>query len=202
MSNTVVPLVIAFLGIVGTLVSGLMTQRLAEKVKSRELSHSELQRTEERQYETKRATVEALRACYVILNTASLDYHSELNHFWHALRTGRVTDDMRSRLDDARREHRARYSEAQMQVPDDVLAIVDKVHRGLNRMYGALKRLDAGIPPHREGESLEQVHTQIVAFWDQLGEMRRIMRRSIGVPASTLDDEETHSVLTTWPEPA
>ncbi|MBT2423698.1 hypothetical protein J7F01_40930 [Streptomyces sp. ISL-22] len=33
------------------------------------------------------------------LNTASLDYHSELNSFWHALRAGHVTDDLRSRLD-------------------------------------------------------------------------------------------------------
>ncbi|MFI6765809.1 hypothetical protein [Streptomyces sp. NPDC050355] len=181
MSSTVVPLVIAFLGIVGTLVSGLMSQRLAEKVKSKELDHSERQRAEERQYETERAVEEAFRACYVTLNTASLDYHSELNSFWHALRVGRVTDDLRSRLDDARREHRARYSEAQMRVPDNVLATIDKVHRGLNRMYGVLKRLDGGIPPHREDESLEQVHTQIVGFWNQLGEMRQIMRRSIGV---------------------
>lgn len=185
MSSTVVPLVIAFLGIVGTLASGLMTQRLAEKVKSKELDHSEQQRAEERQYETKRATVEALRTCYVILNTASLDYHSELNHFWHALRDGRVTDVLRSRLDDARREHRARYSEAQMWVPDDVLATVDRVHRGLNWMYGVFKRLDSGFPPHLEGESLEEVHIEIVAFWDQLSEMRQIMRRSIGVPPDT-----------------
>ncbi|MFD5846835.1 hypothetical protein [Streptomyces chartreusis] len=182
MSNTVVPLAIAFLGIVGTLLSGLMSQRLAEKVKLRELDHSERQRAEERHYETERATKEALRVCYVMLNTASLDFHSELNHFWHALRAGSVTADLRSHLDDARREHRARYSEAQMRVPDDVLATIDKVHRGLNRMYGGLKRLDGGIPPHEDGESLEQVHTQIVAFWDQLGEMRQIMRRSIGVP--------------------
>ncbi|MGG7568995.1 hypothetical protein [Streptomyces sirii] len=160
MDSTAVPLVIAFLGIVGTLVSGLMTQRLAEMAKSKELDHSDRQRAEERQYERKRALAEVVRACYVKLNTASLGYHSELNHFWHALRAGRVTD--------------------------DVLAAVDKVHRGLNRMYGVLKRLDSGIPPHREGESLEQVHTQIVAFWNQLAEMRQIMRRSIGAPPPIL----------------
>ncbi|MEJ8646225.1 hypothetical protein WKI68_43250 [Streptomyces sp. MS1.HAVA.3] len=185
MSSTVVPLVIAFLGIVGTLASGLMTQRLAEKAKSTEFEHSGRQRAEERQYETRRAVTEGVRTCYVMLNTASLDYHSELNNFWYALRAGRITDDLRSRLDDARREHRARYSEAQMRVPDEVLATADDVHRGLNRTYGVLKRLDGGIPPRREGESLEQAHTQIVACWDQLGEMRRIMRRSIGVPRTT-----------------
>ncbi|MGW0583480.1 hypothetical protein ACWD25_47970, partial [Streptomyces sp. NPDC002920] len=164
------------------LASGLLTQRLAERVKSKELAHSDRQRAEEQQYETKRATAEAVRACYVMLNTASLDFHSELNNFWYALRADHVTDDLRSRLDDARREHRARYSEAQMRVPDNVLATADDVHRRLNRMYGVLKRLDGKTPPRREGESLEQAHPQIVGLWDQLGELRRVMRRSIGIP--------------------
>ncbi|OEJ22924.1 hypothetical protein AR457_37510 [Streptomyces agglomeratus] len=189
MSNTVVPLAIAFLGIVGTLLSGFMAQRLAEKAKAKELDHSERQRAEERQYETKRAMEEAVRTCYIMLNTASLEYHSELNNFWYAIRAGRVTDDLRSRLDDARREHRARYSEAQMRVPDDALTAADDVHRRLSRIYGVLKRLDGGIPPRRDGESLEHAHTQIVELWEQLSEMRRIMRRSIGVPARGLRDQ-------------
>ncbi|MEV5975100.1 hypothetical protein [Streptomyces sp. NPDC051921] len=187
MSSTVVPLVIAFLGIVGTLVSALMTQRLAEKAKAQELDHSARQRSEERQYETQRASAEAVRTCYVRLNTASLDYQSELNHFWHALRAGHVTDGMRSRLDDARREQRARYSEAQMRVPDDVLMVVDRVHRRLNRIYGVLKRLDGGIPSRLEDdESLDEAHHQIVGLWEQLTEMRRTMRRSIGVVSDGL----------------
>ncbi|MEU9701585.1 hypothetical protein [Streptomyces sp. NPDC047981] len=182
MSTTVVPLVIAFLGIVGTLASALMTQRLAAKAKALELDRSARQRAEERRHETERASAEAVRSCYVGLNTASLDYQSELNHFWHALRTGRVTDDVRSRLDDARREHRARYSEAQMRIPDDVLDVVDGVHRRLNHIYGVLKRLDSEPPPHSEDdESLDEAHHQVMGLWEQLTEMRRTMRRSIGV---------------------
>ncbi|MET9734538.1 hypothetical protein ABZZ79_29030 [Streptomyces sp. NPDC006458] len=182
MSSTVVPLVIAFLGIVGTLVSGLMTQQLAAKAKAKELDQSARQRVQERQHETERVMMEAVRSCYVMLNTASLDFHSELNHFWHALRAGRVTDDVRARLDDARREHRARYSEAQMRVPDDVLTVIDGVHRQLNRIYGVLKRLDGGIPSGLEdNESLDRAHHQITGLWEQLTQMRRTMRRSIGV---------------------
>ncbi|MDX3536835.1 hypothetical protein PV721_21150 [Streptomyces sp. MB09-01] len=182
--------------IVSTLLSGTMAQRLAEKAKSKELDHSERQRAEERQYETKRAVEEAVRTCYIMLNTASLEYHSELNNFCYALRADHVTDDLRSRLDDARREHRTSYSEAQMRVasagrrhPDDALTAADDVHRRLSRIYGVLKRLDGRIPPRREGESLEHAHTQIVELWEQLSEMRRIMRRSIGVPARGLRDQ-------------
>ncbi|MGW6686314.1 hypothetical protein [Streptomyces sp. NPDC054961] len=114
---------------------------------------------------------------------------------------GRVTDDLRSRLDDARREHRARYSEAQMRVPDDALAAADDVHRRLNGMYGVLKRLDGGIPPRREGESLEQTHTHIMGLWKQLQEMRRTMRRSIGIPAHGLSDRADDTVRTGTPGP-
>ncbi|MFJ8016776.1 hypothetical protein [Streptomyces sp. NPDC096339] len=182
MSSTVVPLVIAFLGIVGTLASGLMTQQLAAKSKAKELDQSARQRVQERQHETERVMMEAVRSCCVMLNTASLDFHSELNHFWHALRAGRVTGDVRARLDDARREHRARYAEAQMRVPDDVLAVVDGVHRRLNRIYGDLKRLDSEIPSGLEDdESLDGAHQQITGLWEQLTQMRRTMRRSIGV---------------------
>ncbi|MFF4161301.1 hypothetical protein [Streptomyces sp. NPDC001678] len=181
MNGSVIPVVIAFLGILGTLVSGLMTQRLAEKAKAKELEHAERQRVDERRYEAESAAAEALRACYVMLNTASLDYHSELNNFWYSLQAGCATDELRSRLDDARREHRARHSEAQMRVPDDVLTIAHEVNLGLSRLYGVLKRLDGGIPPRQEDESLEQARTQINGAWDQLNEMRRVMRRSLGV---------------------
>lgn len=181
MTGAVISLIIAFLGIAGTLTSGLMTQRLAEKAKAAELAHAERQRIDERRYEAERAAVEAMRACYVTVITAALDYHSELNNFWYALRADRVTEELRSRLDDARREQRARHSEAQMRVPDDVIVTADGVSRGLNRTYGVLKRLDGGVPPRWEGESLEQAHDQIVETWNHLTDMRRIMRRSLGV---------------------
>ncbi|WP_081235889.1 hypothetical protein [Streptomyces viridosporus] len=190
MNASVVSLIIAFLGIVGTLVSGLLTQRLAEKVKARELAHAERQRVDERRYEEERAMVEAIRACCAALITASMDYHSELNNFWYALRVDRVTEELRSRLDDARREQRARHSEAQMRVPDDVIVAANAVNRGLNRVYGVLKRLDGGMPPRREGESMEQAHDQIMETWNQLVAMGIIMRRSIGVsPHRSMSEE-------------
>ncbi|MFK0258539.1 hypothetical protein [Streptomyces sp. NPDC090445] len=74
-----------------------------------------------------------------------------------------------------------------MRVPDDVLAAADDdVHRRLSRMYGVLKRIDGRIPPRGEDESLDQAHSRIEGLWDQLSEMRRVMRRGVGMPPSTL----------------
>lgn len=191
MSGAVVSLIIAFLGIAGTLISGLMTQRLAEKAKAAEFAHAERQRIDERRYGAECAAVEATKACYVTMITASLDYHSELNNFWYALRSDRVTEELRARLDDARREQRARHSEAQMQIPDDVIVAADEVSRRLNRTYGVLKRLDDGMPPRWEGESLEQAHDQLVETWNHITDMRKIMRRSLGVSLHDAVPEES-----------
>ncbi|WP_405633139.1 hypothetical protein OG933_43900 [Streptomyces sp. NBC_00016] len=65
-----------------------------------------------------------------------------------------------------------------------MLATADDVRRRLNRMYGVLKRLDGKIPPHREDESLEEARPQIEGIWDQLSDMRRVMRQSIGITAN------------------
>lgn len=63
-------------------------------------------------------------------------------------------------------------------------------------MYGVLKRLDGGIPPRREGESLEQAHARIVECWDQLSEMRRAMRQSLGLSLTQPDAAASdHAVL-------
>ncbi|MFI9202776.1 hypothetical protein [Streptomyces sp. NPDC053048] len=180
MSNSVTSLLIAFVGIVGTLASGLLTQRAAERSKARELEHAERQRLEDRRHQEERATVDARRVCYVALNTAALDYHSALNNLRYALVGGTVTEDLRSRLDVARQEHRAQHSQAQMAVPDVVLEAAQGVNIGLNRLYGILKRIDGGFPPRRPGESIEVADKLIKQLWDQLAAMMAAMRADIG----------------------
>ncbi|MFJ3301927.1 hypothetical protein ACIPSA_02165 [Streptomyces sp. NPDC086549] len=182
MSGSVTSLLIALLGILGTLASGLLAQRSAERAKAKELVQAERQRIDDREYQAGLAALETLRACCVGLNTAALDYHSELNRFRYALQADAVTDEMRTRLDEARREHRAHYSQAQMAVPDAVLAAATAVNIRLNRLYGVLKRLDGGLPPARPEESVDEARAHIIAMWDHLEHLQSVMRESVGVP--------------------
>ncbi|GAA3081688.1 hypothetical protein ACFQ0X_31085 [Streptomyces rectiviolaceus] len=186
MSSSTTSLLIAVLGIFGTLVSGLLAQRTAERGRAADLAHAERQRIDDREYQAIANTREALRACYVALNTAALEYHSELNHFRYALEAGEVTDEMRSRLEDARREQRAQNAQAQMIVPDSVLPAANKVTIRLNVVYGIVKRIDGGFPPARPGESVDEARARIKEIWSYLDTMRSLMRESVGATTDPL----------------
>jgi len=65
MSSAVVSLVIAIVGVSGTLASAIFTQRLAQRAKLEELKYAERQRLAEQEAAEKQRKREQLRSCYV-----------------------------------------------------------------------------------------------------------------------------------------
>ncbi|WP_158697857.1 hypothetical protein [Streptomyces prunicolor] len=179
MSSSTSALVIALVGIIGTLASALLTQRSASSNTLRELERADQQRREERGHQTKQAIVEARRSCYVALNIAARLYQTALTNYLIAIRSGAVTDEIRIDVDEMRRGHRARDAEAQMLVPDDVLIAAGKVNSHLSILYGILRRLDLGEP--EPGETIEMAAELRVGTWELLAAMRTIMRRDLGI---------------------
>lgn len=131
----------AVVGVVGTLLSALLTQRAADRSRQHERERAELARE-------RRGEAKELRACYVALNTAARQYLAALTDQVHAL--GRDdTAPVRQRLAEARDQHRDVYAEAQLRVPDRVLDLAGDLSRELGTVYGMVRRLDGGMP--REG---------------------------------------------------
>ncbi|MEU1378519.1 hypothetical protein [Streptomyces albidoflavus] len=153
---------VAVVGVVGTLLSALLTQR-AELARER------------------RGELLDVRSCYVALNTATRQYLAALTDQVHALRRD-GSGPVRQRLTDARDQHRDVYAEAQLRVPDPVLDLAGQLSRELGAVYGMVKRLDAGAP--REGDSVTGAQERIDVLWHLLREMRRRMRAELGVPAT------------------
>jgi hypothetical protein len=172
-------LVIALLGIVGTLTSALLTQRSAHSSKMRELEQADRQHREERAYQTKQATIESRRTCYVALNIAARLHQTALTNYFVAIRAGVVSDEIRADVEELRRDHRARHAEAQMLVPNPVLIAAGTVNSHLGNLYGTLRRLDLGSP--EPGESIEGGEEMRVESWNLLAEMRTVMRRDLGI---------------------
>ncbi|QCD55978.1 hypothetical protein [Streptomyces hawaiiensis] len=179
MSPSTSALVIAFVGIIGTLASALLTQRSANNNKLREIERADQQRREERAYETEQATIEIRRACYVALNIAARLYQTALTNYLVAIRSGAVTDEIRTDVDEMRRDHRARHAEAQMLVPDAVLVAAGTVNSHLSNLYGILRRIDIGEP--EQGETVELAAEMRRGTWENLSEMRTVMRRDLGI---------------------
>ncbi len=166
-------LLVAVVGVVGTLVSALLTQRAAE--------HSRIR--EQERVERARARAEEAgerRACCVALNAASRQYLAALTDQLHALARGEDARAVRQRLTEARDLHRDVYAEAQLLLPDAVLAAAGEVTHALGTLYGRLRRLDDGVP--RPGDSLDAARGEVDALWDQLRELRRGMRADLAAP--------------------
>ncbi|GAA0258790.1 hypothetical protein GCM10009527_063610 [Actinomadura nitritigenes] len=179
MNSTISAIVIALMGIGGTLASALLTQQSANNNKRQELDRSEQQRREEREYHARQEAMDARRACYVGLNTAARLFLTELTNYLHALSAGESLDAVHSQVEDVRREHRARHAEAQMIVPDDVLAAASAVNIQLGNLYGILKRCEQGDPTL--GEMSKETEGMRARTWDLLAEMRALMREDLGI---------------------
>ncbi|MFJ9941731.1 hypothetical protein [Streptomyces erythrochromogenes] len=169
-------MVIAAVGVVGTLGGALLTQRGAERAKRREMEllrgHEEI-----RDYLTLR------RTCYADLNRDARQFTTALNRHLHVMRDRSVEDADRALLDEAKNAQRDRYSEAQMIAPDAVLAAASAVNHALSGVYGQVKRLERGDP--EEGGTMADVSAAQQEIWALLREMRAAMRADLGVSDGT-----------------
>ncbi|MFJ9867949.1 hypothetical protein [Streptomyces sp. NPDC101165] len=164
-------LVVAIVGVVGTLLSALLTQRAADRSRRREQEHAE-------ELQERRKQAQELRSCYVALNTSARHYLAALTDQLHAL--GRTEDVrvVRQRLTEARDQYRDVYAEAQLRVPERVLDLAGDFSRDLGTVYGMVRRLDEGAP--RAGDSPGAVQQGIDALWGGLRRIRRAMRVELG----------------------
>ncbi|MFH7598590.1 hypothetical protein WDV06_26375 [Streptomyces racemochromogenes] len=168
-------MVVAVVGVAGTLGASLLTQRGAERAKRREIELV-------RDHEEVRENLALRRACYAALNRDSRQYTTALNRHLHVMREQGVQDADREALDAAKAAHRDTYSEAQMIAPDAVLDPATAVNHALTLVYGQVKRLERGAP--EAGETMETVSRAQQEIWDLLREMRAAMRVDLGVSAA------------------
>ncbi|MFH9402409.1 hypothetical protein ACH4JS_21995 [Streptomyces sp. NPDC017638] len=163
--------VVAIVGVVGTLLSALLTQRAADRSRRRELDRTE-------QVRERRRHAQELRACSVALNASARQYLAALTDQVFALGRDEELRIVRQRLTEARDQYRDVYAEAQMRLPERVLALVADLSHDLGAAYGMVRRLDDGAP--RAGDSAQAVRESIDELWGRLRRTRREMRTELG----------------------
>ncbi|MFF4247392.1 hypothetical protein ACFYY2_23410 [Streptomyces sp. NPDC001822] len=168
MGTAIATMVTAVVGVLGTLSAPLVTTWVTRR-----------QRASESRAEEARRRFEDRRAAYTAMNRASRNFHTMLKDALHRLRDGVYTDDERTRVEEARRDYRDRYAEAQMIVPEAVLAASRDVNVVLAAVDAAAKRIDRGLAG--DGESAERALHDLKAAEPALTAMRRIMREDLGV---------------------
>jgi len=99
MSTEIVSLVIAVVGVCGTLASAIVTQRLSLRSKQTELEHAERVRLAEQEAEERQRRTEQLRTCYVRLNANDRNYRDALLAYAYVLDRERRLDEVIHLLD-------------------------------------------------------------------------------------------------------
>lgn len=191
MGSNWVGLLVAVVGVAGTLGAALLTQNRADRTKRMELEAAARQRREERDHagdllkaeqavQRQREGLERRRTCYIKLNIASRLYVTEMTNYLHALRSGQDVDVALSSLEAARLAHRESYAESQMISPDVVLRPSGAAKSALNAAYGKLRTYGAAPATYAEElANLERVFQADV--WPYLGALRKTMRDDLGI---------------------
>ncbi|MFJ9628622.1 hypothetical protein ACIQPR_02565 [Streptomyces sp. NPDC091280] len=168
MTAAVTAMITAVVGVLGTLFAPVLSQRLTAR-----------QRAEDAQVAERRRLFEERRDAYTAMNRASRQFHTLLKDALHRIRDGVYTEAEREQLEEARRDHRDRYAEAQLVVPEHVLDASRAVNEVLANTDAAVKRLDRGLA--RDGETTEQTMRDLAEAEPRLTAMRQLMRTDLGV---------------------
>jgi hypothetical protein len=86
MSSAIVSLVIAVVGVCGTLASAIFTQRLSQRARLEELGRTERLRHADQETAEKKSKTDQLRSCYVQLNANDRNYRDAMQAYAYALR--------------------------------------------------------------------------------------------------------------------
>ncbi|MFJ5776056.1 hypothetical protein [Streptomyces sp. NPDC093094] len=168
MTAAVTAMITAVVGVLGTLFAPVLGQRLTARG-----------RAEEAERDARERRLTERREAYIAMNRSARQFHTLLKDALHRVRDGVYTEQDRDHLEEVRREYRDRYAEAQMIVPERILAASRAVNRVLAGSDTAVKRLDRGLA--REGEDPESALAALKDAEPLLSAMRRLMREDLGV---------------------
>src|SRR5215470_565786 len=158
-------LAVAVVGVLGTLFSPIVTQRLSARVKREEFELHRAQRGEINTYERQKALYEQKRMCYVGMVASSRRYRIELMNYLHAVAKGAVDDGARSALRVAREAYIASVAETHMTASGPVLGALEPVTDNLSTAFRAIKRFEDGeLEPEW---SFERIENFLVELWGQ-----------------------------------
>ncbi|MET7610376.1 hypothetical protein ABZX97_04615 [Streptomyces seoulensis] len=179
-------MIIAVVGVGGTLASAVVTQVLAHRAELRRLKEERGIRLAEQQATADRHKIDQLQNCYVQLNAHDRHYRDVMLAFAYTLKSGSVEAET-VEVNDARRAQRDTRAEAQLVASDEVLKLESRVNDRLTTAYRYLMKaaVESDSPARRA--RLNQVIDLLDSIIPQQGHIRELMRFEVGT-TKTLPD--------------
>ncbi|MFI8072953.1 hypothetical protein ACIF85_29775 [Streptomyces sp. NPDC086033] len=174
-----IALVVAVVGVTGTLLAPVLAQRSNAKTQKSEFERQQHAIQTQWEREQQREELMTRRTCYIEANAANRRYRIQLmNYLWH-VRRSEVTDALRADLEVARQAHHSAFAEVQMVASPDVLSELDVMADALSEGYRRTKCLEEGTPD--PDDSFEVIEQYLQWIWDRWKAMRDVMRTDLGV---------------------
>ncbi|MEU0162670.1 hypothetical protein ABZ154_28635 [Streptomyces sp. NPDC006261] len=179
MSTGTVALLVAVVGVAGTLLAPITTAWVSSRSRRQEFDLQQRSELTKRHMDDVQANLERRRDTYVALNSGARRYRFQMMEDLYAIRSGAAPDPA---TDVARAEFQDTYAKAQMLVPDDVLQRCQTVRVALAEARKLLTPL-TGSAEHDQ-RKWQEAHTFLMEMWEAISAMQRAMRQDLGIPAT------------------
>ncbi|MFE2147964.1 hypothetical protein ACFXA3_40645 [Streptomyces sp. NPDC059456] len=179
MGTALIALAAATVGVIGTLLAPVLSQRLTARAQAEQFDRQ--QRTDHalRLHQRRIAEEDRRRDCYVAANAAYRRHRVELMNYLWLVHKGEVTAEGRQAMEAARHAHHAAFAEAQMIASAAVMDELDTMTTALSELYGRTMRLEEGRPV--PGGSFQEIHDELQELWDRGQGLRAVMRSDLGI---------------------
>ncbi|MEV5922379.1 hypothetical protein AB0N42_32525 [Streptomyces pseudogriseolus] len=163
-----------------TLMSVLLTQRSAERIRRQDHERADRHRLEDRHHARDSQLLEERQKLYATLNAAARTARDALVSCRNEVKeTGTIDTETLAALDSAWTAYVAKHAEAHMAVSDEVLNELGSVNGSLRQMHRLTKKLNQGASD-RQG-ILTEFDRRADELWSRLASLRDAMRKDLGI---------------------
>ncbi|MEU8689612.1 hypothetical protein [Streptomyces sp. NPDC048665] len=179
MGSALIGLAAAVVGVTGTLVASVLSQRLLARDQSEQFQRQQQAVEAQWHREQQVAELNRRREGYMQVNASFRRYRTQLINFLWTVHKGAVTPDERELVEEARRDHHSVLAEAQMVASAAVLVELDGMTNALSRVYRRIMCLEEGNPD--PDGSFNEIRADFVRLWERWEGMRAVMRADLGL---------------------
>ncbi|MEU9060708.1 hypothetical protein AB0D13_18115 [Streptomyces sp. NPDC048430] len=178
MSTGVIALLVAVVGVAGTLLAPITTAWVSSRSRRQEFELQQGSDRAKRHIDDAQAYLERRRDTYVALNSGARRYRFLMMEDLYAVRRG-ADPDPATEL--ARVEFQDTYAQAQMLVPDAVLQPCQTVRVALAEARKLMESLTEDVT--HDQQKWQETHAFLITMWEPLGAMQLAMRQDLGISA-------------------
>ncbi|WP_432024925.1 hypothetical protein [Streptomyces parvus] len=179
MGSALIGLAAAVVGVTGTLIASVLSQRLLGRVQAEQFERQQQVAEAQWHREQQVAELNRRRDGYMQVNASFRRYRTHLINFLWTVHKGAVTPEARESVEEARRDHHSVFAGAQLIASTAVLAELDEMTTALSEVYRRTMCLEEGNPD--QDGSFDDIRADFVRLWDRWEKMRGIMRTDLGI---------------------